>query len=99
MDNRSADRQAKGSGVEFVSSLPQLLLQAGEVWLDGDKVVVLSTSDEPGKVAKVVVKLDAVARTGARGNAVVSMELVKAADFSRRGLVRLDRAGNEGALR
>ena len=97
--SRSAERQAKGAGVAFVSSLPQALQEPGEVWLDTSRgradVVWLAASEEPGKVLKVVANVDAQEKAQS-GNAVVSMDLVDPKSFTRKGLVRLDK---KGALR
>ena len=94
---RTPERQAKGSGVSFVQQLPTLLGQAGEVWLDGNRVVMLCTSiNQVGRVVKVVVGLDSPV-LGKVGNSVISMDLIKAADFTRKGLTRLD--VEDGALR
>ncbi len=96
-EGRGEARKAKGAGVAFVGQLPDLLQQAGEVWLDGARVVMLCTSpDDTRRVVKVVVNLDEPMR-GERSNSVVSMELIKPQDFGRKGLVRLD--GKDGALR
>jgi hypothetical protein len=89
-DNRSDVRKAKGTGVAFVSSLPSLLQQTGEAWLDGQRVVLLCTApNELGRVVKVVVDLAAPVREEVVGNAVVSMELIPPRDFQRKGLTRL----------
>lgn len=91
-EGRGERRLAKGSGVGFVSSLPDLLQHAGEVWLDGDRVVMLSTADDDlQRVAKVVIDLDAGQHKAPAGNAVVSMDLIDPAAFKRKGLHRLDK--------
>lgn len=87
---RSDTRQAKGSGVDFVASLPELLERVGEAWLDGSRLVLLATSADPQRAAKIVVGLDEPVHRSQRGNVVVSMELIKPADFSRKGLRRID---------
>lgn len=102
---RSAKRQAMGSGEAFVASLPELLTQAGEIWLDmpGEaqpkrrgqrgqepRVVLLCASAEPGKVAKVVVALNEMVHQVHRGNAVTSMDLIDPRSFRRQGLLRLN---------
>ncbi|SDO76603.1 Phage Mu protein F like protein [Rhodoferax sp. OV413] len=102
---RSQKRQAKGSGETFVASLPELLSQAGEVWLEASdqeepkrrdqrgaepRVVLLCTSVETGKVAKVVVALNETVHRAERGNAVTSMDLIDPRSFKRKGLARLD---------
>jgi len=103
---RREKRQAMGSGETVVASLPELLTQAGEVWLDMPdqaipkrrgqrgaelRVVLLCASAEPGKVAKVVVALNELVHRAERGNAVTSMDLIDPNSFARKGLVRLDR--------
>lgn len=89
-DNRTAERQAKGSGVPFVSMLPTLLGTIGEAWLDGNRVVLLCTApDETERVAKIVIDLDVPVRDGLVGNSVVSMELIPPLGFKRKGLTRL----------
>lgn len=71
----------------LVRSVPQLLQHVGEAWLDGDQVVLLSTSaDETDRVVKMVVDLAAPGRA----NAVRSLELIAPGDFQRSGLRRLD---------
>jgi hypothetical protein len=89
-DGRGEARKAKGAGTAFVATLPTLLTQVGEAWLDGQRLVLLCSSDEPGRVAKVVVGLDEPVHRGQRGNQVVSMELINPADFGRKGLRRID---------
>lgn len=90
-DGRSAQRQAKGAGAEFVGQLPTLLRQVGEAWLDGQRVVLLCTSPaDSRRVVKVVVDLAAQVRGVGVGNAVVSMELIDPASFTRKGLTRLE---------
>lgn len=97
-DGRSARRRTKGVGADFVAQLPQLLQRVGEAWLDGKRAVLLCTAaDETERVAKVVVDLDMLVLGAVRGNSVVSMELIRPADFARKGLVRLDQ--ENGALR
>ena len=97
-ENRTAERKAKGAGVEFVSSLPALLEQAGEIWLDGQRVVMLCTApNDLERVVKVVVDLNASVHKGIVGNSVVSMELIPPRDFQRKGLTRLHK--KQGALR
>jgi hypothetical protein len=67
--------------VALVSSLPDLLTRVGERWLDAaGRMILLCSADEPGMVARVVVD---VAKTG---NAITSLDLVRAQDFDRRGL-------------
>lgn len=99
-DGRSPVRQAKGSGVAFVSSLPRALQEAGEMWLDTSRgrsdVMWLAASDEPGQVVKIVATLDAREK-GRLENAVVSMERVPSRDVQRRGLTWL--GGEIEALR
>lgn len=98
-EHRTEARKAKGTGEAFVTSLPGLLRRVGEAWLDGDRVVMLCTAEnETERVAKVVINLQEASVTAqGRVPAVVSMELIKPADFGRKGLIRLDR-GSE-ALR
>jgi hypothetical protein len=96
-EGRSDKRKAKGAGVDFVASLPELLQHIGEAWLDGSRVVLLCTSpDETERVAKVVIDLDEPLQQQ-RSNSVVSMDLIKPVSFARKGLVRLD--GKKEALR
>lgn len=99
-DGRGLVRQAKGSGVAFVGSLPNALQEAGEIWLDTSRgrndVMWLAASDEPGKVVKIVATLD-TREKGRLENAVVSMELVPPRDVQRSGLTWLD--GEKSALR
>ncbi|WP_082322046.1 phage minor head protein [Variovorax paradoxus] len=67
--------------VALVSSLPDLLTRVGERWLDAaGRMILLCSADEPGMVARVVVD---VAKAG---NAITSLDLVRAQDFDRRGL-------------
>lgn len=89
-ESRGEARKVKGSGAAFVATLPTLLSQVGEAWLDGSRLVLLCASDEPGRAAKVVVSLDEPVHRGQRGNQVVSMELINPADFGRKGLRRID---------
>lgn len=91
-ENRPAVRQAKGSGVDFVGTLPGMLREIGEAWLDGDSLVLLCTApDELARVAKVVIRLNQkVERADLMENAVVSMHLIDPRDFTRKGLIRLD---------
>lgn len=88
-ERRTAERQAKGAGTAFVTTLPSLLRRAGEAWLDGRRVVMLCTADDDlGRVVKVVVDLDVPLRSDV-GNSVVSMELIDPRSFKRKGLVQL----------
>lgn len=90
-ENRTDIRRAKGSGTDFVATLPALLRQVGEAWLDGDSMVLLcSAPDELERVAKVVVKLGQRSRGELVDNAVVSMHLIDPRNFTRKGLIRLD---------
>ncbi|SAI74576.1 F protein (gpF) (protein gp30) [Bordetella ansorpii] len=89
-EGRTAERQAKGAGVEFVSELPADLRRIGEAWLDGNRVVLLCTSPTSStQVVKIVVDLDVQARGASAGNVVVSMEMIDPESFTRRGLVNL----------
>jgi hypothetical protein len=92
-DGRTTKRQAKGSGPDFVSQLPSLLRNIGEAWLDHDELILLCTSPESDKKAvKVVVDLrDSQSHQQSMGGAVVSMELINPASFTRKGLIRIDR--------
>lgn len=77
-DDASAERRA------IVSALPDLLTRVGETWLDpAGRTVLLCTSDEPGKVVRVIVS------PGAAGNAITSVDLIRPQDFDRSGLRRL----------
>lgn len=89
-EGRTPGRQAKGTGVAFVSLLPTFLQHVGEAWLDGRRVVLLCTAtDETQRVVKVVLDLDVPVHKDVLGNAVVSMELISPRDFGRNGLTRL----------
>lgn len=89
-EGRGPARQAKGAGTAFVAALPTMLTEVGEAWLDGSRLVLLTSSEEPGRAVKVVVGLDEPVHRGQRGNQVVSMELINPADFGRKGLRRID---------
>lgn len=95
---RTEKRKAKGSGLDFVSSLPGLLMQVGETWLDGGRVVMLATSAEPGKVVKIVVGLDEPMRDD-RANSIASMETIDPRSFTRVGLTPLDAGAREALTR
>lgn len=88
--NQTELQQLLASGKEsFVSSLPQLLSQAGEAWLETQgqpMMVLLCSSDVPGKVARIEVALSA------KGNAVTSMSLVDRRAFDNTGLVQIHQA-------
>jgi len=88
-DNRGEARKAKGSGEVFVATLPTLLTQVGEAWLDGGALVLLcSAPDEVKRVVKVVVRMDVKGnrKTDVLSNSVVSMELIDPKSFKRSGL-------------
>ena len=80
--------QATDTGVALVAQLPTLLRQVGEAWLDGDRAVLLCTSDSQ-RVVKIVVDLTGQAGGKAGSNGVVSMEVIDPASFDRAGLSKL----------
>jgi hypothetical protein len=71
--------------VELVSSLPDLLTRVGERWIDAEgRMVLLCSSDEPGRVARVLIT------AGQADNAITAVDLIRPQDFDSRGMRRVD---------
>lgn len=81
---------ADRDGQDLVRSVPELLRHVGEVWLDGDQVVLLSTpANDVGRAAKLVIDVAHAGNTRAPANAVRSLQLVDPREFDRSGLRRI----------
>lgn len=86
---RLVDLLGDERGPAFVSSLPSLMRRAGEVWLDGQQLVMLCTADDQvGRVVKVVIDLDKPMRADV-GNSIRSMELIDPRQFDSSGLTQI----------